>query len=281
MAEEPKSSRRKLKRCSKCGGGVHSNFDLCSKCKRVHPCTRCQRPTESKLDPPLCKACQSELFQKQINASIECPQCGKPKTPHYPLCWECNKPTWLKRGESKSNTPWVTPKWKERREQIIARTTKCERCGIVFSPQLPPVVNHLKTRYFSPDGKTDWDAYLAMNDNEVEVICNRCHWAFTRHGVYPGDPKIVCPVCQKPKAPKFKTCYECYRKSPESELDQSADKRMMAIHNALIEGANCTHNCEDVGFVEIGEEDDQVNTLPKCAIDELVRKHPNWFRIVG
>jgi hypothetical protein len=71
------------------------------------------------------------------------------------------------------------------------------------------VVHHLVEDYSLADGSPDWERYNAMGDDEVVVICKRCHFVWTKFGARPDDPRLKCPRCGGFKRPQFRVCDAC------------------------------------------------------------------------
>ncbi len=57
--------------------------------------------------------------------------------------------------------------------------------------------------------RADEEAYLAMRDDEVVVICRGCHYFWHEHGLRPGDPPLTC-ARGRWKEPQFDTCLACH-----------------------------------------------------------------------
>lgn len=91
---------------------------------------------------------------------------------------------------------------------MIARASGCEWCARAFGGKVIASVHHIVTDYRTDSGEPDWDAYLAMRDEDVVVICKGCHFFWHDRGLKPGDPPLTCR-CGKWKEPQFETCRSC------------------------------------------------------------------------
>src|SRR5512147_2421170 len=76
-----------------------------------------------------------------------------------------------KKSRGSSNHLHLTPEWRARRDALIARTPICEWCGRAFGGRVVASVHHTGGNYRPSIGVGDEEAYLAMRDDEVAVIC--------------------------------------------------------------------------------------------------------------
>jgi hypothetical protein len=67
-------------------------------------------------------------------------------------------------------------------------------------------------------GSGDEEAYCAMKDEEVAVICRGCHYFWYVNGLKPGDPELTC-LCGKWKQPQYEVCKGCWLASEEMKAE--------------------------------------------------------------
>lgn len=125
-----------------------------------------------------------------------------------------------------------------RRVQHRKRTNDwiCRACGMIFDkePQVE-ITMTWKSRFYQDLWKTVWEEnkerlkrmiygiqedsfsrYKDMIDDEVVVICKKCHFLKERHGIRSDDPRHKCPSCGGIKMSQAKeTCFRCFLKTKE------------------------------------------------------------------
>ena len=79
-------------------------------------------------------------------------------------------------------------------------------------------VHHTGGDYRPFDGSGDEEAYCAMRDEEVAVICRGCHYFWHVNGLKPGDPELTC-LCGKWKQPQYEICKGCWLASEEMKAE--------------------------------------------------------------
>jgi hypothetical protein len=121
-----------------------------------------------------------------------------------------------KKSRSRTEHLHLTPEWRERRDALIARSPICEWCGREFGGKVVASVHHTGGDYRPSIGVGDEEAYLAMRDDEVAVICRGCHFFWHKHGLKPGDHELTCS-CGKWKEPQFDLCLSCWMASGEAK----------------------------------------------------------------
>ena len=89
---------------------------------------------------------------------------------------------------------WQTKQWKEKRQEILTRRTCCEWCG--SHKNLSIAHNDLDSVLTNE--------YLEMRDEDIQVLCKRCHFA-QHHG------KEICTDCHEHyfDPSYYSVCYAC------------------------------------------------------------------------
>ncbi len=180
------------------------------------------------------------------------------------------KKPWAK-GEKTSTKPWQTKQWRTRRAEVIARTKVCEWCKIEFGPGVHAVISHRQDAYKNPDGTTDWAAYLAMKDDEVDVICKPCHLTWTRKGLKPTDADTTCPACGRAKRRTYSVCWTCrFKKGIRTRDEEIQD----FVDGLAHEDFTCNHGCKEV---YVGSEAAGFQTfVPECRAKEIKEQYPEF-----
>lgn len=114
----------------------------------------------------------------------------------------------------RGSRPWHSPKWKTRRAELLARTASCEWCRRELGTNARPNVHHLNAAHETVRGEPRPNSYEAMKDDEVVIICARCHRDWHRFGVRAPHPILVCPKCGSYRAPNRKLCFDCAVSAP-------------------------------------------------------------------
>lgn len=115
-------------------------------------------------------------MKRSMGKTADCSKCGQPCWPNRITCWPCSDAP-AKKDRPKKPKPYNTREWKVRRDVVVARTDKCERCGVPFNGA-SKWLNHKLDDYESDP--TLSERYMDMVDDEVEVICRSCNWQWTR-----------------------------------------------------------------------------------------------------
>jgi hypothetical protein len=177
------------------------------------------------------------------------------------------KKPWAK-GADTSTKPWQTKEWRTRRAQVIARTKVCEWCKVQFGPGIPAVVSHRRDTYTNPDGTVNWAAYMAMKDDEVDVLCKPCNMKWTRNRQRPDTPQATCPDCGRAKRPSYRVCSSCRFKDGHRTREEEIED----LIQQLIHSDYCDHGCSSV---YISFEGFQGFTV-ECRAKEIRKRFPEF-----
>lgn len=142
-------------------------------------------PKHKEEDSRFCsRQCQNEVISQKEHNTTECDYCGnETKKPAYLIeesehnfCNSKCKGEWMSKNNTKENHPnwkgadrqkenYYGKNWPEKRQRVIERDQKCQRCG---NPEAKDVHHKKKFREFESKEK-------ANKLSNLELLCRNCH----------------------------------------------------------------------------------------------------------